>query len=88
MLENYVYNRLKKLYGADNLHYWRTADGNEVDFIVEQGINQGVAYEVKYNDLKFSANKYNKFTNGYPGFHLECISKEISKTGTIEAVRL
>lgn len=88
LLENYVYNRLKKLYDADNLHYWRTADGNEVDFIVETGLKQGHAYEVKYNDAKFTASKYKKFTEGYPDFSLACISKETSKVETLSAVRL
>ncbi|MCO5945251.1 ATP-binding protein [Mucilaginibacter flavidus] len=88
LLENYVHNRLRKLYDADNLHYWRTADGNEVDFIVEQGIKQGLAYEVKYNDAQFKPNKYQKFTDGYPGFELRCVSKEVSGGDTVEVVRL
>jgi hypothetical protein len=88
LLENYVYNRLRKLYGVDNLHYWRTADGNEVDFIVEQGIKQGLAYEVKYNDNAFKPNKYHKFTEGYPDFNLYCISAAVSKEHTVEIIRL
>ncbi len=88
LLENYVYNRLKKLYDADNLHYWRTADDNEVDFVVEQGIRQGHAFEVKYNDLKFSPLKYKKFTETYPNFSLSCISREVSKEETLDVVRL
>ncbi len=88
LLENYVYNRLRKLYEADNLHYWRTADGNEVDFIVEQTIKVGLAYEIKYNDIQFKPNKYNKFIEGYPDFTLQCISREKTKETTIEVVRL
>jgi len=88
LLENYVYNRLKNLFDTDNLHYWRTADGNEVDFVAEQEIKRGFAYEVKYNDLKFNPNKYHKFTDGYPGFDLKCVSKEVSKDDTIEVIRL
>lgn len=34
LLENYAYTRLRKLYSIDALRYWRTADGNEVDFVV------------------------------------------------------
>jgi predicted AAA+ superfamily ATPase len=88
LLENYVYNRLIKLYDADSLHYWRTADGNEVDFIVEQGIKLGLAYEVKYNNDQFKPNKYQKFTEGYPGFELRCVSREISGEDTVNVVRL
>ncbi len=88
LLENYVYNRLRVLYDADKLHYWRTADGNEVDFIVEQGVKSGLAYEVKYNDIAFKASKYHKFTDGYPDFRLHCISKETSGENTIDVIRL
>ncbi|MFC3561737.1 DUF4143 domain-containing protein [Pedobacter jamesrossensis] len=44
LLENYVHNRLYGLYGGDNLHFWRTADGNEVDFIIEETLESGKAY--------------------------------------------
>jgi len=88
LLENYVFNRLRKLYDADNLHYWRTADGNEVDFIVEQGIKQGSAYEVKFSDSQFKASKYQKFTEGYPGFELRCVSREVSGGNAFDVVRL
>jgi len=88
LLENYVYNRLKNLYDADNLHYWRTVDGNEVDFVVEQSVKEGLAYEVKYNDVQFKSTKYKKFTDGYPGFSLRCISREIAGENTIDVIRL
>lgn len=88
LIENYVFNRLRKLYDADNLHYWRTADGNEVDFIVEQGIKQGLAYEVKYNDTQFKPNKYQKFIEGYPGFELHCVSRETTGENTVDIIRL
>lgn len=88
LLENYVHNRLNKLYGADHLHYWRTADGHEVDFVIEEGIQQGFAYEVKHSGNKFKPGKYRKFTTTYPGFELQCVSKELSQKDTIEAIRL
>ena len=47
LLENVVYTRLRNLYGIDALRYWRTADGNEVDFVVENNLNEGLAFEVK-----------------------------------------
>jgi predicted AAA+ superfamily ATPase len=88
LLENYVYNRLRKLYDGNDLHFWRTADDNEVDFVVEQGLNKGLAYEVKYSDVQFKVNKYNKFTTGYPDFTLECVSKESAKAETVNVIRL
>lgn len=87
IIENYVFNRLRKTYGVDNVRFWRTADGNEVDFIVEEILNKGLAYEVKYNDIQFKKNKYNKFTENYIDFNLRCISKEISKDESIDVMR-
>ncbi|TCD12758.1 ATP-binding protein [Pedobacter frigidisoli] len=87
LLENYIYNRLQNLHGGDKLHFWRTADGNEVDFIVEERLNIGKAYEVKYNDVQYKPSKYKKFLEAYPTFTLSCISKEISKSDNIEAIR-
>ena len=88
LLENYVYNRLRKLHGQSNLHFWRTADGNEVDFVVKQPENKGLAYEVKYNDAQFKPNKYKKFMEAYADFDFGCISKEVGNVGTVEAIRL
>lgn len=88
LLENYVYCRLRQLYDVDNLHFWRTADGNEVDFIVEESLGKGLAYEVKYNDIQFKPSKYAKFVDAYPDFSLKCICKELVKDGSIEVIRL
>jgi len=88
LLENYVYTRLRKLYSLDALRYWRTADGNEVDFVVEQTINKGRAFEIKYNDLQYKPSKYKKFLANYSTYPLSIISKEKSKVGTIDVVRL
>lgn len=88
LLENYVYCRLRQLYDTDNLHFWRTADGNEVGFIVESHLNKGMAYEVKYNDVQFKPNKYKKFIEAYADFKLKCVCKVITKDDSIEAIRL
>lgn len=81
LLENYVYTRLRNLHGNDALRYWRTADGNEVDFIVEQTMNEGMAYEVKYNDISFKPSSYKKFRETYPGFPLRVLSMEVNAPG-------
>ncbi|RBQ06968.1 ATP-binding protein [Pedobacter miscanthi] len=88
LLENYAYIRLRQLYDADHLHFWRTADGNEVDFVVEEQLNKGMAYEVKYNDVQFKPSKYKKFAEAYPDFDLKCICKVLTREGSIEAIRL
>lgn len=76
------------MYDADHLHFWRTADGNEVDFVVEEQLNKGLAYEVKYNDVQFKPNKYKKFLEAYSDFNLACVCKLITKDDSIEAIRL
>ncbi|TCD27920.1 ATP-binding protein [Pedobacter psychrodurus] len=88
LLENYIYCRLRQLYDANDLHFWRTADDNEVDFIIEKYLNKGIAYEVKYNDVQFKPTKYKKFTEAYTDFDLKCVCKVITKDDSIEAIRL
>ncbi|RDC54749.1 ATP-binding protein [Pedobacter chinensis] len=88
LLENYTYCRLRQLYGTDHLHFWRTADGNEVDFVVEESLGSGKAYEVKYSDVQFKPSKYKKFVAAYPDFSLSCVGKEISKDESVAVIRL
>jgi uncharacterized protein len=72
LIENAVYIRLRQLYGADVLRHWRTADGNEVDFVVTTQFNEGFAIEAKYNIDEFKPTKYKKFIGHYPNYPLEC----------------
>lgn len=88
LLENYVYCRLRQLFDTDSLHFWRTADSNEVDFVIEEQLGKGTAYEVKYNDVQFKPTKYKKFLEAYPDFDLECVCKILTKNDSIEAIRL
>ncbi|MBI2271531.1 MAG: ATP-binding protein [Bacteroidetes bacterium] len=71
LTENYTFIRLRDIYGPDALRFWRTADGNEVDFIIEEHLDSGKAYEVKFSETEFKASKYKKFKEGYPGFNLK-----------------
>ena len=71
LMENYAFIRLRNLYGTDALRFWRTADGNEVDFIVEENLNKGKAFEVKFSETEFKASKFKKFKEGYPAFNLK-----------------
>ena len=38
--ENYAFIRLRYNYQSDEIHYWRTADGAEVDFILDENQNK------------------------------------------------
>jgi len=72
LIENYAYIRLRQLSDPDIIRYWRTADGNEVDFIVPESPGNGFAIEVKFDQSEFKLSRYKKFTTLYPGFDLTC----------------
>ncbi|MBL7809993.1 MAG: DUF4143 domain-containing protein [Saprospiraceae bacterium] len=71
VLENYVFRRLSEQYRLDQIKYWRTADGNEVDFVIEENVYAGKAIEVKLSRAEFRARKYTRFAETYPDYPLE-----------------
>ncbi|MEQ1747356.1 MAG: ATP-binding protein [Saprospiraceae bacterium] len=71
LLENYAFRRLTERYAQDQIKFWRTADGNEVDFVVEETAFGGRAIEAKFSPAEAKPNKYRKFTEAYPQFPLE-----------------
>jgi len=73
LFENFIYNQLRIKHDAYYIKYWRTADGNEVDFLIEESFNVGYALEVKWQCKQFNMKKYKKFENTYPNFPLSCI---------------
>lgn len=73
LLENFVYNQLRIKHDKYKLKYWRTADGNEVDFIIEESFNTGYALEVKWDCKQYKPSKYKKFVALYPDYKLNCI---------------
>lgn len=74
LLENFVYRRQTEIHPADQVKFWRTADGNEVDFIIETQFQRGFAIEVKFNEHEAKPRKYKKFTDEYPSFPLRFLS--------------
>jgi len=53
LLQNLVYQVLREIFSSSRwgIHYWRTTDGAEVDFVVDKG--SGILpVEVKYSNLK------------------------------------
>lgn len=71
ILENFCFRVLSEKYEEDQIKYWRTADGNEVDFIVETQYLKGFAIEIKFNEQEAKLSKYKKFNATYPDFPLE-----------------
>jgi len=72
LAENYAFIRLRSLYGTENIRYWRTADGQEVDFVVHHQPGNGFAIEVKTDSRRFNPSRYTKFTSTYPEYPLHC----------------
>lgn len=75
LLENYYFCQLRQTYNLDQIKFWRTADNQEVDFIVEESFGAGKALEVKWNKAGFKPKKYAKFTETYPDFELRCVDE-------------
>ena len=71
VLENLYFRVLSENHEQDQIKYWRTADGNEVDFVVETQYLKGFAIEVKFNEQEAKISKYKKFITNYPDFPLE-----------------
>jgi predicted AAA+ superfamily ATPase len=70
LIENYAFIRLRTLYGNEDLRFWRTADGAEVDFVVTSGQDQGEAIEIKFEETSYNPSKYRKFQENYPEYVL------------------
>jgi predicted AAA+ superfamily ATPase len=68
--ENMYFRILADEYGWDAIHYWRTADGNEVDFILSETAKP-CAIEAKYDKALIQSSKYKKFTETYPELPLQ-----------------
>lgn len=79
LLENYVFRRLSEQFTTDQIKFWRTADGNEVDFVVEETAFGGKAIEVKFSPEETKPGKYKKFTETYPQFPLHFYSWRASE---------
>lgn len=67
--ENMYFKLLAEKYGMHEIRYWRTADGNEVDFIIPD-IETPKAVEVKYDASAVKSSKYKKFEEAYPEIEL------------------
>jgi len=62
--ENICFRLLYDKYGADEILFWRTSDGNEVDFVLPH-IETPFAVEAKYDEALIKPSKYKKFTEIY-----------------------
>lgn len=75
LLENAAYRQLVETKGFDRIKFWRTAGGNEVDFIVDE--KRG--FEVKAEADKFRQKKYKMFLEEYPQIDISIVSLGAAK---------
>jgi hypothetical protein len=68
--ENTFFRILANKYDLDSIHFWRTSEGNEVDFIVSGTEEPPQAIEMKYDQAHVKSNKYGLFTKAYPDIPL------------------
>jgi len=68
--ENTFFRILADKFGLDSIHFWRTAQGNEVDFVLSETREPPQAIEVKYDQAIIKPNKHKLFTETYPDIPL------------------
>jgi len=71
IVENLIYKALINHYDKDIVKYWRTADRDEVDFVVE-AMQSKFAIEAKFNCKQFNPKKYTRFNKYYPDIPISC----------------
>ncbi len=69
LYENFIFRQLFDRVSIDEIKFWRTQQGNEVDFV----ISDRFAYEVKYQAEMIRLSKYTKFLKTYPDISLKFI---------------
>ena len=70
--ETACYKILYEKYKQDEVYFWRTIDGNEVDFVLPN-IEEPFAEEIKFDKKTIKENKYKKFTENYKDIPLQYI---------------
>ncbi|MDR2801836.1 MAG: ATP-binding protein [Prevotellaceae bacterium] len=68
--ENMYFRLLVEKYNPDDILFWRTTAGNEVDFILHP-LTQPRAVEVKYDRETIRESKYRMFRTTYPDIPLD-----------------
>lgn len=66
--EQTFFRLLVDKYAIDEIRFWRTADGKEIDFILPNQ-NPPLAIETKFDKEQLKIKKYRAFLNAYPAFN-------------------
>ncbi len=70
--ENMVFKLLLDQHGKEEIYYWRTSAGNEVDFVLPS-IADPHAFEAKYDSGQVRHGKYKSFQSAYPEIPLSFV---------------
>jgi len=70
LLENATFRQFLENYDFEEIKFWRTTSGREVDFV----IGEKKAFEVKAQVRKFAKKKYQSFLENYPQKELAIVS--------------
>ncbi len=84
-LETAVFSLLRKKFNAENIHFWRTVQKEEIDFIVESQ-NHILAYEVKINCRNKDRFLLNKFKKLYPKAKIHLVGFDFVDKQKIKAL--
>jgi uncharacterized protein len=74
ILENLIFRRLSEKYPINQLKFWRTTEGNEVDFVVDENQGTSQAFEVKFSETEIKTKKYAMFQQAYPEVEFRFLS--------------
>lgn len=78
-IENYLFVRLRQLYGQEMIRYWRTTSGSEIDFVVTSEPAGGFAIESKFKADDLNLAKYKIFSSAYPDIPLQMRAYETTR---------
>ena len=72
--ENTYFRLLVEKHGIDDIAFWRTTEGNEVDFVMNY-VENPYAIEVKFDKNTIKESKYKLFRGTYPDIplHFACL---------------
>ncbi len=68
--EQTVFRMLTDRFGYDEIKFWRTTDGKEIDFILSDE-NPPLAIEAKFDERMAKIKKYRLFLETYPEFKFQ-----------------
>ncbi len=71
--ENTFFRILADQYDLSSIHFWRTSEGKEVDFVLSDTGEAPRAIEVKYDQAHVKPGKYKLFTTAYPDIPLSFV---------------